>query len=680
MSPDLPTAQLLAEVRELRRRVAELEAEGRRRAAEDLLAGDQRYHVLAQHISDVIVTLDLQLRANYVTPSVERLLGYSTGEVFGMRLRDILTRESYRVGAALLAEELAREGQAKADPHRSRTVDLELRRKDGSTVWAEVKVSFVRDADGRARGMVAVVRDISAWREAQQALRRSEERLRQIIDLVPHFVFAKDIDGRFLLVNQAVAEVYGTTVEELTGKTDADFAQSDEEVRHFRADDLEVIQSGRPKLIREERITDSTGRTRHLQTVKIPFTTAGTGTPAVLGVATDITERKQAEEKLEEREEQLRQVQKMRAIGQLAGGLAHDFNNLLTVVLGNVQPLLDALAPGERWRAEAEQILYAAERAAALTRQLLAFSRRQLLTPAVLDVNQVVTETEQMLRRLIGERIELETQLDPDLGRVRADRSQIEQVLINLTVNARDAMPHGGRLRFETANEEVGAERAATTLGVAPGAYVRLSAADTGCGMDAETRARAFEPFFTTKEQGTGLGLATVYGIVEGGGGGALLVSEPGRGTRVDIYLPRVEAEVARAPAVEPAGAPRGSETVLLVEDEPAIRSLLRNVLQSFGYTVLEAADGEAALAVGAEHRGGIDLLLTDVVMPRTSGRQLAEELTAADPRPRVLFMSGYPEEILEHGEALEPGAQFIAKPFTPLELIRKVRAVLDGS
>jgi len=634
--------------------------------------------LLARSISDVIVTLTLDLRPLSVTPSVERLLGFTPQQFVGRPLRELMAPDSAAIAEAALAEELARESDPSADPLRSRTIDLELRRSNGTFVWSEAQVSFIRSGAGRPSAVAAVVRDISAWRAAQERVRESEERLRQIIDLVPHFVFAKDLEGRFLLVNRAVAEAYGTTVEELTGRTDADFARSEEEVRHFRGDDLEVIESGQPKLIPEERITDARGNVRWLQTVKIPFTTAGSGLPAVLGVATDISEQRHAEERLRASEEQLRHDQKMRAIGQLAGGVAHDFNNLLTVILGNVQTMLDALAPGAQWRAQVEQIGHAAERAAALTRQLLAFSRKQLLTPVELELDGVVREAEQMLRRLIGEPITLSTALAAPYERVRIDRGQLDQILFNLTVNARDAMPEGGSLRFETAVETL-ASGAAAELGVEPGSYLRLAVVDSGEGMDRETRNRAFEPFFTTKPGSTGLGLSTVYGIVHGCGGAIAMTTSPGRGTRVDVYLPRIDWAAASPADPTPSRPSRGGETVLVVEDEAAIRQLLQVTLDTYGYRVLQAPDGESALQLLADSSEPVDLLLTDVVLPGMSGPKLAETLADERGRLAVLFMSGYPQDMLGGKPELPAHVAFIAKPFKPRDLATRVREVLDA-
>jgi two-component system, cell cycle sensor histidine kinase and response regulator CckA len=644
----------------------------------ELLEGERREPQpgelqLARFVPDLIVTLDFELRFTSLTPSVERLLGFSVEELLGQPLAAVVGGPGLARASRLLARERENEARPGVDPMRTQTLDLELQRKDGGTVWTETQIGFARGPDGVASAIIAVARDVSARRETREALQQSEERLRQIIDLVPHFIFAKDLEGRFFLVNRAVAEAYGTTVEELTGRTDADFASSPEEARRFRSDDLEVIESGRPKIIDVEQITDAHGVVRHLHTTKIPFSTAWAGTPAVLGVATDISERLRAEARLRERDEQLRQDQKMRAIGQLAGGLAHDFNNLLTVILGNVEPMLVAIPPGERWRREAEQIRLAAERAAALTGQLLAFSRKQVVAPSTLDLNEVVRETEQMLERLIGEHIRLSTDFASELPRVRMDRSQVEQLLLNLTVNARDAMPEGGGLHFATATGApipVHGEELPS---------VRLTVRDTGAGMDTETRARAFEPFFTTKAQGTGLGLATVYAIVEQAGGTVSLTSEPGRGTSVEILLPGFAAAPAAATARATPGPQPGGETLLLVEDEEAIRSLMCDALGELGYRILGAADGDTALGLAEGFPEAIDLLITDVVLPGLSGPQLAERMAIFRPGLRVLYISGYPEQILDRGEAFEGAVGFLAKPFRPLELARKIRSMLDA-
>ena len=380
-------------------------------------------------------------------------------------------------------------------------------------------------------------------------------------------------------------------------------------------------------------------------------------------------------------QEQLQQSQKMEAIGRLAGGLAHDFNNLLTVISGYSQLILDRLSSADPLRPPLIQIKEAGDRAATLTRQLLAFSRKQVLAPQVLDLNCIVANMNKMLPRLIGEDIELVAVHFPGLGCVKADPGQIDQVIMNLAVNARDAMPQGGKLIIETANVELDENYGHNRPIVVPGAYVMLAVSDTGTGMSPEVQSRIFEPFFTTKEQGkgTGLGLATVYGIVKQSEGYIWVYSEPGKGTTFKVYLPRVEEAAQRvkkkARAVHAAG---GSETILLVEDDESVRSFVRSVLKSRGYKLLEAGGSDEAVRLIEKHFGPIHLLLTDVIMPRMSGPELAARLASLHPEARVLYMSGYTENAIVHQGVLEPGTHSLQKPFVPETLIQKIRVVLD--
>jgi signal transduction histidine kinase/ActR/RegA family two-component response regulator len=391
----------------------------------------------------------------------------------------------------------------------------------------------------------------------------------------------------------------------------------------------------------------------------------------------------QAYEELKQTQDQLMQAQKMEAVGRLAGGIAHDFNNLLMVVMGRSQLMMRRLQAENPLRRDLGLIDTAMQRAADLTRQLLAFGRKQVLQPKVLDLNSVVANIDPMLRRLIGEDIELLTVSDPTLGPVKADPAQLEQVLLNLAINARDAMPQGGRLTIETANVHLDAAYARRRPGISPGPHVMLAVSDTGCGMDAETQARLFEPFFTTKGpgKGTGLGLSTVYGIVKQSGGNIWVYSEPGRGTAFKIYLPRVEEPVELEevqPAPEAARPSKASKTILLVEDEDGVRELVRDVLQEHRYTVLEAREAGEAIQLSSRHPGPIHLLLTDVVMPQISGRALAERLAPLRPEMKVLYMSGYTENAIVHHGVLDQGTAFLQKPFTAETLAQKVREVLE--
>jgi len=394
---------------------------------------------------------------------------------------------------------------------------------------------------------------------------------------------------------------------------------------------------------------------------------------ALVGVVRDLTREKALQV-------QLIQAEKLVSIGQLAGGVAHDFNNLLTVILGRCDLLLTRSPLEEPVRRGIDLISKTGQRAVTLTRQLLAFSRKQVLEPRVLDLNAVVPETAKMLERLIGEHIELVFRPAPDLGRVRVDPGQIEQVLMNLVVNARDAMPEGGRLTIETANVELGEDYVRGHVGAQPGAHVMLAVSDTGTGMDAATRARVFEPFFTTKApgKGTGLGLAMVYGIVTQSGGSIWVDSEPGRGTTFKIYLPRVE-EAPEAPAAAQRQPERGTETILVTEDDADVRTLVCEILGAYGYTVFEAGRPADALTIAERYAGVIHLFLTDVIMPEMTGRALADRLVALRPEMKVLYMSGYTDDAIVHHGTLDPGTHFVQKPMTPEALTRKVREVLDA-
>ena len=379
---------------------------------------------------------------------------------------------------------------------------------------------------------------------------------------------------------------------------------------------------------------------------------------------------------------QLQQSQKLEAIGQLAGGVAHDFNNMLTAIIGYTDLSLRRVGLESPIRRNLEETKKAAERAAALVRQLLAFSRKQILEPKVLDLNDVVKDMEKMLTRLIGENIQLATRLEAELGSVKADPCQVEQIIVNLVVNARDAMPRGGKVTIETANTTLDDQAVQRDVSIKPGQYVMLAVSDTGSGMDEETQRRIFEPFFTTKDlgKGTGLGLSTVYGIVKQSGGNIWVYSEPGLGTMFKVYLPRIDDTTAISienPAQE-AAALRGSETILLVEDEDIVRGLTRKILMQAGYHVLDAKGGEEAIRVCSAHAGQIDLLLTDVVMPEISGKEVADRLLELRPALRVIFMSGYTDEaIVQHG-VLDANVEFIQKPFTWIALTKKVRDVLN--
>jgi len=508
--------------------------------------------------------------------------------------------------------------------------------------------------------------------QTEAALRESEEKFRAISERSLDAILILDgEDGRILRANPAAEQALGYPVEALAGRhVSTLFPPEPSPPREVLLERLRVHGAA----FEEQAFRRADGRT-------VPMDVTATVVPwdggqAIVATLRDVSERTEAQRALREREEQLRQAHKMEAVGRLAGGVAHDFNNLLMVVSGYAQLLLRRVPPGDPLHKPAEEISKAAERAAALTRQLLSFGRKQVVQPRVLDANATVTETESLLRRTIGEDIELRTRLDARPAWVRTDAGQLEQVLMNLVLNARDAMPGGGRLTIETGDERVESDAA-----LPAGPYVRLTVSDTGAGIPPEIRDKIFDPFFTTKEKGkgTGLGLATVYGIVQQWGGQVRLESEPGRGATFHVLLPRAAAprDGASGP-VDSDSVPGGSETILLVEDEPAVRELTREILETSGYNVLEAEDPDEAVRL-CQQPGPIDLLLTDVVMPRVSGRELSLRLGGLRPGLKVLFMSGYTDdEILRRG--VIEGTAFLQKPFGPDALTRKVRELLDAS
>jgi PAS domain S-box-containing protein len=503
--------------------------------------------------------------------------------------------------------------------------------------------------------------------ELKDRLRQNELLLRAVFDGSLDAMLLVDSTGRCRDANPAACEIFRRPREELLGTDPAEFYSPAYDARAVRA---ELRSKGRAR--GELTVIRPDGEQRHAE-----FVVSADIQPGLhLGVLRDVTERHRLEA-------QLRQAQKMQAIGVLAGGVAHDFNNLLSVILSYTDATLEQLDAEHPVRADMSEVKKAGERAANLTRQLLAFSRRQVLRPAVLHLGEVVAGMEGMIRRLIPEDVALTLHTAPRLGRVHADSGQIEQIIMNLVVNARDAMPRGGRLTIETANEELDADYAAAHVGVTPGPYVMLAVSDTGVGMEPAVRERIFEPFFTTKEkgQGTGLGLSTVYGIVQQSGGHIWVYSEPGQGTAFKIYLPRkeMEPEPVTASIVAATSRARGGETVLLVEDDEQVRVLARTILRRYGYKVLEAQNGGEAFLLCEQYEEPIHVLLTDVVMPGISGKQLADRITPLQPAMKILFMSGYTEPSIAHRNILDAGAALLEKPITRDKLLLALREVLDG-
>ncbi len=598
----------------------------------------------------------------------EKLTGYSRAELLKMNFWDVV-HPDFR---ELVKERgISRQSGGSPPPR----YEFKLLAKDGRETWVDYTAGVI-EYNGEP-AVLGTAYDITDLKEGEKALRQWEH-------IFQHTMTAMAIGGadrKIHLCNPAFAAMHGYSVDEIVGRPIADMYAPED----------------RPKLAEIIHLCDSKG---HHIYESLHVRKDGTVFPVMKDVTTvkdenghclyrvvnvlDITERRRTEEALRKSEEQLRHSQKLEAVGRLAGGIAHDFNNFLTAIAGCSDVMLSRVSPGDPLRCEIEEIRRMGDRAASLTRQLLTFSRREPNRPKVLELNALVANMEKMLRRLIGEDIELVTELGKDLGRVMADPGQLEQVIVNLAVNARDAMPHGGRLTIRTEYEDAGGP-SPVDGGTAedPGPYVALSVSDTGTGMEDEVKAHVFEPFFTTKDyaNGTGLGLATVYGIVRQCNGRILLRSELGQGTTFRILLPALPAGTKEASKErKPAGEGLGTETILVVEDESTVRTLVRQVLEDRGYTVLEAQDGLEALGVVEGHACPIHLVLSDVVMPRMGGRELAEKLAPMRPETKVLFMSGYTDDaIVLHG-ILAAGKAYIQKPFSPRELVRKVRMVIDGS
>jgi len=537
----------------------------------------------------------------------------------------------------------------------------------------ELEVAVQTRTDELRRANRELEFEIEEHRRAQEEVRREREFSAQIIASSVDGIVAFDRDFRLTAWNPGMERISGLAAGQVLGRLASEafpFIVQTGELAHMR----EAL-TGQTVTVRDRPFEiPETGRKGFFEGSLSPLRTETGEVIGGVAVIHDTTGRRLLEE-------QFRQAQKLEAVGRLAGGVAHDFNNILTAIMGHAQFLKMRIPPSERAAADVDEVLKAAARAAALTRQLLAFSRQQVLDPQGIDLNTVIADLEKMLRRLIGEDVDLVIQRAANLGLTTADRGQIEQVVMNLVVNARDAMPEGGRLTIETANVEIGQELTGGSIQLAPGRYVMLAVSDSGIGMTPEVRARAFEPFFTTKEvgQGTGLGLSTVHGIVTQSGGSIDIYSEAGHGTTFKIYLPLAESQSstvsAQAEAAEP---PRGGETILIVEDEIGVRHVVAHSLELLGYNVIEASDGTEAIAIAERSEQSVDLLITDVVMPAMNGTELAQRVASLRPGLRVLLMSGYADRALIHRGLREQNGSFLQKPFTPEALATKVREVLD--
>ena len=647
----------------------------RKQAEEALQRSEERYRNILESIQDGYSEIDLGGNFTFVNNMTCRHLGYTKQELIGMNYHQYTSEENGRKIKKLYTE-VYKTGKP------IDLTDHELISKDGTTATYELSVSLIRNAEGNPIGFRQTSRDITERKKAEEALRQSEERYRNILETMQEAYYETDLAGHFTFVNDALCRHLGYSKEELIGMNYRQYTD-EENAKKLYQHYIGLYRTGQPIKPFEAGYVGKDG-TKLLAEISVSLIRDSEGKPiGFRGISRDITERKQAEEEKVSLQEQLRQSQKMEAIGQLAGGVAHDFNNLLTVIKGYSQLSLLDLKENDSLRGNIQEIEKATQRATDLTRQLLAFSRRQILDLKVLDLNVLLKDLEKMLRRIIGEDIQLVTLLSEDLGKVKIDPSQIEQVIFNLAVNARDAMPSGGKLAIETANVELDEEYAHAHVSVAPGRYVRLSVSDTGVGMTQEVKERVFEPFFTTKEKGkgTGLGLSMVYGIVKQSNGNIWLYSEPDRGTTFRIYFPRTEEETDTLhEREETAFFPKGSETILLVEDDELVRDLAARLLEQQGYRVLKATNGQEALLVAREHVGEtIHLLLADIVMPHMGGKELADWLKISRPNVKVLFTSGYADNAIVHHGILDPGTHFLQKPFSLKTLSHKVREVLDG-
>ena len=631
-----------------------------RRLAEDRLAHDAT--LLAQ-VRDSVVVTDVDGSVTYWNEGASRLFGWAAEEMLGRPLGDRFP-EHERAGAAEIAKSIL--------AGRVWSSEFEDYRKDGSRVWIDASVTRISDAAGTVIGVMGVSHDISGRKDAEHALRMSEQRFRQIAESISGVFWLTDSD-KIVYVSPAYDEIWGRSRESL-------YANPRQWVDAIHEEDRNrVTDASRTRLAGDYdevyRIVRPDGSIRWIRDRGFPVRTGDEEAGRVAGMAEDVTERLQLEG-------QLRQSQKMEAVGQLAGGVAHDFNNLLTIITGYSELLLEVLPVDDTSRELVSEIMRAGERSAALTRQLLALSRKQVLAPKVLDLSEIVRDTEKLLRRVIGEDVELRSVLPARLGSVRADAGQLEQVLLNLAVNARDAMPRGGTLLIQTSAIERGVSDALAHPDVPFGRYIALTLTDSGQGMTPDVQQHLFEPFFTTKEpgKGTGLGLAVVHGFIKQSGGHVEVHSTPGVGTTFRICLPIVDevAEAAVARAASDLRQSAGTETILLVEDDEAVRALSKRVLQRCGYTVLESSRGDSALRNYGGAADTIHLLVTDVVLPGGGGRLLADQLRLTRPGMGVLYVSGYTDDAVVRQGVLQLEVDFLQKPFTPAALALKVRDVLD--
>jgi two-component system cell cycle sensor histidine kinase/response regulator CckA len=647
-------------VKKLEERTIELEQ------AKDVLAeSEERFRATFEQAAVGIAQVGLDGRWLRVNQKLCDILGYTSQEMRAQTFQEITYAED-------LSTDLEHRQRLISGAISTYSREKRYVRKDNSLIWINLTVSSVHDASGQPIYFISILEDITARKQAEEAMRLSEERYRDLFENANDIMYTLDLEGDFTSVNKKGGQLTGYEQRDFFSLKILDIIAPD--YRGLAQNRIsEILTDASATTVYEIEIVCKDGTRLPVEISSRAINEAGRSV-GVQSIARDISERKRLED-------QLRQSQKMESIGRLAGGIAHDFNNLLTAIIGYSQLVRYRLASEDPLRTDIEEIEKAGKRAAELTHQLLAFSRKQILQPKILDLNNVISNIEKMLRRLIGEDIEFRTELAADLGQVKVDPGQIDQIIMNLAVNARDAMPQTGKLTVETENVELDESYAQNHLSVNPGRYVMLAVSDTGIGMDKETQARIFEPFFTTKEsgKGTGLGLATVYGIVKQSGGHIWVYSEKGQGTTFKIYLPRIEESTE---AEEKPASSRetftGTETILLVEDDEMVRQLTHQILELSGYIVLEASNPAEALRLHEAYKDPIHLMITDIVMPGMSGRELAQQLAQKGHQVKVLFISGYTDNAIVHHGILDEGTHFLQKPFTPDSLTRKIREILS--
>jgi two-component system, cell cycle sensor histidine kinase and response regulator CckA len=635
------------------------------RIRRQLMEREELFRLISENAADMLAVVDMEGRRVFNSLAYLKILGYTSEELKASSAMEQVHPED-RASVKAAADKARATGVGT-------TLEYRIRHKNGTWRVLESTSSVIRGPKGLPEKLVIVNRDITDRKRASEALRLSEASFRSVIENAPYGIYSATAAGRLVRVNPALQKMLGyESRDELLKLNLAKDLYRDPEEHGRIIHLLEVHNNFKDEKIEWKR-KDGTLTTARCSGLVVKDGGEDEGSFAVF--AEDVSEKQLLER-------QLQVAQKMEAVGRLSGGIAHDFNNLLGVIIGYSEVLKKRLDVTNPLREHAEEIEKAGQRAASLTRQLLAFSRQQVLAPAVLNLNALLADMGKMLPRLIGEDIELVFQLDPGIGRVKADQSQIEQVVMNLVVNARDALPQGGKLVVKTSNARLDEAYTIHHPGSRVGSYVMLSVIDNGTGMNQETLAHLFEPFFTTKERGkgTGLGLATVYGVVKQSGGYIWVDSEPGNGSAFKVYLPQIEEPVGQAaPAPSPAASFRGAETILLAEDADALRKLTQTLLEENGYRVLAAENGAAALTIVEQKHETIHLLLTDVIMPGMNGRELAARLAPLQEGLKVLYMSGYTDSTIADQGVLESGIYLLHKPFTEVALIRKVREVLDA-